>query len=127
PQERRLQTTLRPHTSHPPGGKLVRAGLSSLIEGPQSLRRTKGFFRSNLSPLVWKVRRGAKKAVRRAGHTTIYLHPRNGFRLRGVQQLSIRMVASRHRWHHRAQYQMSEPTVPLVLGKFYRSNDQSSS
>ncbi|GFS64346.1 hypothetical protein TNIN_430291 [Trichonephila inaurata madagascariensis] len=53
-------------------------------------------------------------------------HHRAGFRLRGVQPFSYRMVASRHRRHHRAQYQMSQPTVPLVLGKFDRSDDPSS-
>ncbi|GFY41755.1 hypothetical protein TNIN_8641 [Trichonephila inaurata madagascariensis] len=62
----------------------------------------------------------------RRGHEEYPHNHRGGFRLRGVQPFSSRMIASRHRRHHRAQYQMSQPTVPLVLGKFDRSNDPSS-
>ncbi|GFX99266.1 hypothetical protein TNCV_2494471 [Trichonephila clavipes] len=65
-------------------------------------------------------------AVRRMGLQDKPRHLRVGFRLKGVPPFSYRMVVSRHRRHHRAQYQMSEPMDPLVLGKFSGSDYPSS-
>ncbi|GFU33609.1 hypothetical protein TNCV_1797971 [Trichonephila clavipes] len=44
----------RPHTSQLPGGRLVGAGPSSLEEGSQSLRRTKGLFHCKRSPIYFE-------------------------------------------------------------------------
>ncbi|GFV26416.1 c2 domain-containing protein 5 [Trichonephila clavipes] len=97
----------------------------ALEEDPSSLGVRRGFFKAVARPHLSRTKRTVpQEAVRHAEQR--YPNPRwVGFRLRGVQPFSG-MVASRHRRHHRAQYQMSQPTVPLVLGKFSRSQDPSS-
>ncbi|GFT48887.1 hypothetical protein TNCV_513871 [Trichonephila clavipes] len=79
--ERLLQTTLRPHTSHQPEGWFVGAGPSSLEEGQGDARPTKETNRRLLN-----------RPFDERGTDQYPNHRRVGFRLRGVQPFS-RMVA----------------------------------